>query len=79
MTSKNLFLSLLILFFAINQVYSKVTFSEIRTAADNVIIAFFTSDTVNVDEVSTADLSVWKINGKSAKSINKCSPYVSTL
>ena len=71
MTSKNLLLSLFMLFFAVQQSTSKVTFSEVRTAADNVIVAFFTSDTVNIEEIVIADLSQWKINGKSAKSINK--------
>lgn len=71
MTKKLMISILLILIFGIDQGYSKVTFSEIRMAADNVIVAFFTSDTVNVDEIGTADLSLWKINGKPAKSINK--------
>ena len=71
MTIRNFILSLFILFFTVNQAYSKVTFSEVRTASDNVIIAFFVSDTVNVDEISTSELSQWKINGKPAKSINK--------
>jgi hypothetical protein len=71
MTKKFMISILLILIFGINQGYSKVTFSEIRTAADNVIVAFFTSDTVNVDEIATADLSLWKINGQPAKSIHK--------
>jgi endoglucanase len=71
MTIKNLFLSLFFLFITVQQGFSKVTFSEVRTASDNVIVAFFTSETVNVDEISTSDLSQWKINGKPAKSINK--------
>jgi endoglucanase len=71
MTKKFMISILLILIFGINLGYSKVAFSEIRTAADNVIVAFFISDTVNVDEIATADLSVWKINGQPAKSIHK--------
>ena len=53
------------------QTYSKVTFKEVRTASDNVFTAYFTSDTVNTDEIDIADLSLWKINGQQAKSINK--------
>jgi endoglucanase len=71
MTIKNLFLSLFFLFITVQQGFSKVTFSEVRTASDNVIVAFFVSDTVNIEEVDTSDLSQWKINGKPAKSINK--------
>ncbi len=71
MSKKNFILTFLILFFVANQVYSKVTFKEVRTASDNVIVAFFTSDTVNIEEIGTADLSLWKINGKPAKSIHK--------
>jgi endoglucanase len=71
MTIRNLILSLFIHFFTVNQAYSKVTLKEVRTASDNVIVAFFVSDTVNIEEVGTSDLSQWKINGQAAKSINK--------
>jgi endoglucanase len=70
--TKNVFLIILLgLFFIANQAHSKVKFHEIRTASDNIIVAFFTSDTVNIEEVETTDLSLWKINGQPAKSINK--------
>ena len=65
------FIVLLGLIFSVTQSYSKVTFKEIRTASDNVIVAFFTSDTVNVDEIDISDLSKWKINGQVPKSISK--------
>jgi len=71
MKNKLSFLILQGLILIVNQAYSKVTFKEIRTASDNIIVAFFTSDTVNIDEVGTADLSQWKINGQPAKSIQK--------
>lgn len=48
-----------------------VTFKEIRTISDHVLVAFFTSDTVHIDEIKTDELSLWKINGEPAKSINK--------
>jgi len=68
---KNFILTFFLLFFGVNQVFSKVTFKEVRTASNTVIVAFFTSDTVNIDEIGITDLSQWKINGKQAKSINK--------
>ena len=71
MTKKFMISIALILIFGINPGYSKVTFSEIRTASDRVVVAFFTSDTVNVEEIATADLSLWKINGQPARSIHK--------
>jgi len=46
-------------------------FSEIRTASDRVIVAFFRSDTMDVEEIGTGDLSAWKINGKPPAAIYK--------
>ncbi len=70
--TKNVFLIVFLgLFFIANQAHSKVKFDEIRTASENVIVAFFTSDTVNIEEIVTTVLSDWKINGQPAKSIHK--------
>lgn len=44
---------------------------EIRTAANNVIELCFRSDTLDVNEVSVADPSAWKVNGKSPLQINR--------
>ena len=71
MKKKNLFLTFLVLLFGTSQIFSNVTLKEVRTASNTVIVAFFTSDTVKTDEIDIADLSLWKINGKPAKSINK--------
>ena len=53
------------------QTYSKAILKEMRTASNDIIVTYFTSDTVNVDEIDISDLSQWKINGQPAKSINK--------
>ncbi len=69
---KNAFI-LFILVLLITSIRSdaKVSFKEIHTASDNVIVAYFTSDTVNIDEIDISDLSQWKINGQPPKSIYK--------
>lgn len=59
------------MFCCILSVVAKPTLKEIRTASSNVIVAFFTSDTVNINAVNTDDLSRWKINGILPKSIYK--------
>ena len=70
--TKNVFLIVFLgLFLFANQARSKVKFDAIRTASDNVLVAFFTSDTVNIEEIGTTDLSLWKINRQPVKSINK--------
>jgi endoglucanase len=71
MTKKNFILTFLILVTGVNQVFSRVIFKEVRTASNNVIVAFFTSDTVNIEEVDISNLTLWKINGQPAKGINK--------
>lgn len=70
--TKQLFLLIVtVVFFACNAAYSKAELKEIRTASDHVVVAFFTSDTVNVDEINTSGLSLWKINGKPVVNIFK--------
>jgi hypothetical protein len=46
-------------------------FCEIRTASNQVIVAFFRSDTVDLDEINTVELSGWKINGQQPVEIHK--------
>ena len=48
-----------------------VEFSEIRTASNRVIVAFFRSDTVDVNEIDCRDLTAWRINGIQPDSIDK--------
>lgn len=71
MTKKVFMLLSLGLFLVTNQAFSKVTFKEVRTVSDNVIVAFFTSDKVDIEEIGTTDLSAWRINGQQTNSINK--------
>jgi endoglucanase len=48
-----------------------LTLKEVRTASNNVLAVYFTSTIVNTNEVSTGDLSLWKLNGQSPTAINK--------
>lgn len=43
---------------------------ELRTASNNVLVAFFTSDIVDLNGVNV-DPSLWTVNGKPVKAINK--------
>ena len=62
---------------------AKLTIREIRTASDNVIELFFTSDTLNVNEVDISNPSQWKVNGtpvigvnREAAAADKCDHFV---
>jgi endoglucanase len=48
---------------------AELTLREIRTAADDVLVAFFTSDTLNVDEVDIQNAAEWQIDDRPAKNI----------
>jgi endoglucanase len=50
---------------------AEITFHEIRTASDNVLVAFFTNSELDLDAINTSRPSEWKINGQPAKSIYK--------
>ncbi|NQU85225.1 MAG: glycoside hydrolase family 9 protein, partial [Mariniphaga sp.] len=71
MIKKISFLIILALIFGISNVNAKVTLKEIRTASDNVLVAFFAGDSVKANEINIDDLSQWKINGKAATEIYK--------
>ncbi len=45
-------------------IHARLELSEIRTASDQVIVAFFRSDTVDLDEIDISELSGWEINGQ---------------
>jgi endoglucanase len=49
----------------ISQVEAKLTLQEIRTASKDVVVAFLTSDTTDVQEADINDSLRWKINGRS--------------
>jgi endoglucanase len=50
---------------------AELTLKEIRTASNNVLVAYFKSNVINMNEVNTADLSAWKLNGQPVEAINK--------
>lgn len=52
-------------------IQAKLTFQEIRTASNNVIELFFTSDTLDVNEVDISNPSDWKVNGQQVLAINR--------
>ena len=50
---------------------AELTLKEIRTASNNVLVAYFKSTVINANEVNTADLAAWKLNGQPVTAINK--------
>ncbi|OHB72789.1 MAG: hypothetical protein A2V70_15400 [Planctomycetes bacterium RBG_13_63_9] len=51
--------------------HAGLSLKEIRTASNNVLVAYFQSDVVRVDEVDTVTVSAWKLNGQAVTAINK--------
>ena len=47
-----------------------LTLSEIRTASDRVLVAFFNCDTLNINAVDITNPTEWKINGKPVKAVH---------
>ena len=47
-----------------------IRLSEIRTASDRVLVAFFNCDTFNMHAIDISDQAAWKINGKPAEAVN---------
>lgn len=52
-------------------VSAKLEIQEIRTAANNVIELYFTSDTLNVNELDTSNPAQWKVNGEEVIAVNR--------
>ena len=50
---------------------AELKLQEIRTAADNVIELFYTSDKLDVNEVDASDASAWKVNRKQVLAVNR--------
>lgn len=62
---------------------AKLTLREVRTASNEVLVAFFTSDTLDLNEVDISNVSAWKVNGRPCTSIyrystkaNKCDHHI---
>jgi endoglucanase len=50
---------------------AELALKEIRTASNNVLVAYFKSTVIQADEVNTGDVSAWKLNGQPVTAINK--------
>jgi endoglucanase len=50
---------------------AELTLKEIRTASKDVLVAYFKSTVINSNEVNTADLAAWQLNGKPVTTIHK--------
>jgi endoglucanase len=48
-----------------------LTLEEIRTASNNVLVAYFKSTTIKANDVNTSNISLWKLNGQPVTAINK--------
>ena len=59
-------LVILMALFLYKPVMAHLIFKEIRTASNNVLVAFFTSDTLDMQEANIDNLSDWTLNGKPA-------------
>jgi len=52
-------------------VHAELSLTEIRTASNNVLVAYYKSDIIKADEVDINDVSLWKLNGQPVSAINK--------
>ena len=48
---------------------AKLTLQEVRTVSSDVLVAFFTSDTTDINEADISDFSKWKVNGQACSNI----------
>ena len=71
MTFKTLFLIAFSVLCGISNAKAEVTLKEIRSASNDVLVAFFTGDSVDVTEIDMDEKSEWKINGIPAENIYK--------
>ncbi len=71
MTPKILPLIALAVLCGISDADADVTLKEIRSASNNVLVAFFTGDSADASEIDIQESSRWKVNGKPAVEIYK--------
>jgi endoglucanase len=76
-------ITLILLLSFYRTVDAKLTLREIHTAARDVLVVFFTSDTVDLAEADTGNLADWKINGQPAQAAyrfvtqaDRCDHYI---
>jgi len=55
----------------ISDANTEVTLKEIRSASNNVLVAFFTGNSVDVSEINIDEISQWKVNGNPVTEIYK--------
>lgn len=71
MTPKILLLIALSVLCGISDAKAEVTLKEIRSASNDVLVAFFTGDSVDVNEINIDEISQWKVNGNPVQKIYK--------
>jgi len=64
-------LILLGLWFGLQAASAELSLREVRTASDDVLVAYFKSTIVQADEANTGDLSLWKLDGQPVAAIHK--------
>lgn len=52
-------------------IHAELSLTEIRTASNNILVAYYKSDIIKVDQVDTNNVSLWKLNGQPVAGINK--------
>ena len=72
-------LILAVLTFGISVLQAKVTFREVRTASDNIIVAFFTGDEIEAEAIDLSNPERWKINGNPAEIVGNYAMQASSF
>jgi len=67
---KPVFISVFCLWFSL-AANAELTLKEIRTASKDVLVAYFQSNVIISNEVNTAELAAWRLNGQPVKAISK--------
>jgi len=70
-TSFLAFLAILAISCNTHSVNEEIFLKEIRTASNDVLVAFFTGDTLDVNAISIEDRSAWTVNGEPVAEIYK--------
>ena len=55
----------------LNPVKAEPVFKEVRTASNEILVLFFTSDTFDINEINIEDRGAWTINGQAPVGIYK--------
>jgi len=51
--------------------HAELSLKEVRTASNNVLVAYFKSTVIQAEEVNTVTVSAWKLNGQPVTAIHK--------